>query len=274
MQQVSFTPPRARAAGPTTPCAKGLVVGTGPSPSTTAGAKVCRHLTPGAARCENATHSCGGDPTSPSVGGGAAPHGCASLEPEDPRPRFAPLPRHEQDAAPPRRQSRRSALCNGAPIISFAGINARASRVCIHSIHTSSLLATSSASATASIQPQSAFTWSIAPARTAPSPPSIAPVRERTLGTDPLLRRAKQQQVAGGQSDYHLRRFNRDLNDKASATGEGGDEWATSAAYKHGMRGAGIGREEERVRHVIPAVARGSSWPWLGRRRSRRTRRW
>ncbi|KAL9931353.1 hypothetical protein V8E36_009750 [Tilletia maclaganii] len=68
---------------------------------------------------------------------------------------------------------------------------------------------------------------------------------------DPLLQRAKQRQIASRQNDYHLRRFNRNLDDEAPATGEDGGEQDASAAYKHAMRRAEIEREEERVQRIL-----------------------
>ncbi|PWY99800.1 putative splicing factor 3b subunit 1 [Testicularia cyperi] len=74
---------------------------------------------------------------------------------------------------------------------------------------------------------------------------------------DPLQGRAESRQIAARQSDYHLRRFNRDLGeDKAhdpfaetgAANGQGEEE-----TYKDRMRRAEIEREEERVRRIIEA---------------------
>ncbi|KAN0064703.1 U2 snRNP component prp10 [Thecaphora frezii] len=75
---------------------------------------------------------------------------------------------------------------------------------------------------------------------------------------DPLKDRAVSRQIAARQSDYHLRRFNRDLNqdavsdpfapDAAGSEGEGG--------YKEAMRRAELEREEERVRRIIEAKER------------------
>ncbi|PWN46416.1 ARM repeat-containing protein [Ceraceosorus guamensis] len=65
---------------------------------------------------------------------------------------------------------------------------------------------------------------------------------------DPIQDAAKQRQIASRQSDYQLRRFNRDLesekgSDALAGEGEGG--------YKEAMRRAEIEREEERVRKII-----------------------
>ncbi|KAK0544196.1 U2 snRNP component prp10 [Tilletia horrida] len=66
--------------------------------------------------------------------------------------------------------------------------------------------------------------------------------------SDPLLARAKQRTIASRQNDYHLRRFNRNLDDDVAP--EGGEEDEASA-YKHAMRRAELEREEERVRKII-----------------------
>ncbi|KAK0559033.1 U2 snRNP component prp10, partial [Tilletia horrida] len=70
--------------------------------------------------------------------------------------------------------------------------------------------------------------------------------------SDPLLARAKQRTIASRQNDYHLRRFNRSLDDEPSADGSGAEgEGDAANAYKHAMRRAELEREEERVRKII-----------------------
>ncbi|EPQ29470.1 uncharacterized protein PFL1_03225 [Pseudozyma flocculosa PF-1] len=69
---------------------------------------------------------------------------------------------------------------------------------------------------------------------------------------DPLQGRAESRQTAARQSDYHLRRFNRDVNEEAASdpfAKDGGGE----GGYKEAMRRAELEREEERVRRIIEA---------------------
>jgi splicing factor 3B subunit 1 len=69
---------------------------------------------------------------------------------------------------------------------------------------------------------------------------------------DPLQDRSKAKQIAARQSDYHLRRFNRDAGPEKGAdafSGEDGGE----GGYKEAMRRAEIEREEERVQRLIEA---------------------
>lgn len=68
---------------------------------------------------------------------------------------------------------------------------------------------------------------------------------------DPLADRVAQRQIAARQSDYHNRRFQRDLGpesrrDPFSADGSQGDE-----GYRDAMRRANLEREEQRVRRII-----------------------
>ncbi|PWN97318.1 ARM repeat-containing protein [Tilletiopsis washingtonensis] len=70
---------------------------------------------------------------------------------------------------------------------------------------------------------------------------------------DPMEDRSKQRQIAARQSDYHLRRFERDAgpekgSDAIAGEGEGG--------YKEAMRRAEVEREEDRVKRIIEAKER------------------
>ena len=73
---------------------------------------------------------------------------------------------------------------------------------------------------------------------------------------DPLQGRAESRQIAARESDYHLRRFNRDLGSDtvsdpfAQSQGEGTEG---QGGYKEAMRRAEVEREEERVRRIIEA---------------------
>ncbi|KAE8242501.1 hypothetical protein A4X13_0g7129 [Tilletia indica] len=67
---------------------------------------------------------------------------------------------------------------------------------------------------------------------------------------DPLQQRANERTIAARQNDYHLRRFNRNLDDEAPTAAEDGSEDPANA-YKHAMRRAELEREEERVRKII-----------------------
>lgn len=70
---------------------------------------------------------------------------------------------------------------------------------------------------------------------------------------DPLQDRAKARQIASRESEYHLKRFNRDVGpDKAVDAFEGGEGAEEGeGSYKQAMRRAEIEREEERVRRLI-----------------------
>ncbi|CAO1613555.1 unnamed protein product [Parajaminaea phylloscopi] len=64
---------------------------------------------------------------------------------------------------------------------------------------------------------------------------------------DPLEERARSRQIASRQTDYQLRRFNRDAGPEQGADGEEGGN------YKEAMRRAELEREEDRVRRLIEA---------------------
>lgn len=71
---------------------------------------------------------------------------------------------------------------------------------------------------------------------------------------DPMEDRAKGRQIANRQSDYHLRRFNRDAGpDRADPFAEGKEGEEGEGSYKQAMRQAELEREEERVRRLIEA---------------------
>ncbi|EST08416.1 Splicing factor 3B subunit 1 [Kalmanozyma brasiliensis GHG001] len=73
---------------------------------------------------------------------------------------------------------------------------------------------------------------------------------------DPLKARSESRQVAARQSDYHLRRFNRELGDgkAVDAFAENGQtKGDEEESYKDRMRRAELEREEERVRRLIDA---------------------
>lgn len=74
---------------------------------------------------------------------------------------------------------------------------------------------------------------------------------------DPLAGRINARQIANRQSDYHNRRFNRDMGPDRSvdAFGDGNDD-QEAGGYKEAMRRAEVEREEERVRKVIEAKER------------------
>ncbi|CAD6961040.1 unnamed protein product [Tilletia controversa] len=90
---------------------------------------------------------------------------------------------------------------------------------------------------------------------------------------DPLAQRANERTIAARQNDYHLRRFNRSLDDDPAAagapgpgaTGEDGSSDDPASAYKHAMRRAEVEREEDRVRKILEqrqreaAIATGES---------------
>lgn len=69
---------------------------------------------------------------------------------------------------------------------------------------------------------------------------------------DPLEERSRSRQIAARQSDYHLRRFNRDLVPEKGSDAFGEDA-ESSGGYKEAMRRAELEREEERVRRLIEA---------------------
>ncbi|CCF49700.1 hypothetical protein NDA11_005727 [Ustilago hordei] len=73
---------------------------------------------------------------------------------------------------------------------------------------------------------------------------------------DPLKARAESRQIAARQSDYHLRRFNRELVDGKAVdpfAENGQADGAEEESYKDRMRRAELEREEERVRRLIEA---------------------
>ena len=73
---------------------------------------------------------------------------------------------------------------------------------------------------------------------------------------DPLKARAESRQIAARQSDYHLRRFNRELGDEKAVDAFAEDGQASAdeqESYKDRMRRAELEREEERVRRLIEA---------------------
>ncbi|KAJ9478959.1 U2 snRNP component HSH155 [Pseudozyma hubeiensis] len=73
---------------------------------------------------------------------------------------------------------------------------------------------------------------------------------------DPLKARAESRQIAARQSDYHLRRFNRDISDGNAVDAfaqDGQAEGDDQESYKDRMRRAELEREEERVRRLIQA---------------------
>ncbi|PWN54183.1 putative splicing factor 3b subunit 1 [Violaceomyces palustris] len=72
---------------------------------------------------------------------------------------------------------------------------------------------------------------------------------------DPLAERAKSRQIASRQSDYHLRRFDRDVGSGkvVDPFAQGADGAQGEVGYKEAMRRAEIEREEERVRRLIEA---------------------
>ncbi|PKI83614.1 U2 snRNP component prp10 [Malassezia vespertilionis] len=79
---------------------------------------------------------------------------------------------------------------------------------------------------------------------------------------DPLAERAASHQIASRQSDYHKRRFQRDLGAEAQRdpfSGRGGEE----EGYRDAMRRTNIEREEDRVRRLVQdkekAVERGEA---------------
>lgn len=73
---------------------------------------------------------------------------------------------------------------------------------------------------------------------------------------DPLKARAESRQIAARQSDYHLRRFNREFVDGKAVdpfAENGQADGAEEESYKDRMRRAELEREEERVRRLIEA---------------------
>lgn len=74
---------------------------------------------------------------------------------------------------------------------------------------------------------------------------------------DPLSDRSKSRQIANRQSDYHLRRFNRDIGPESTTDAFSGEtNEGEEGGYKEAMRRAEIEREEERVRRLIETKER------------------
>lgn len=72
---------------------------------------------------------------------------------------------------------------------------------------------------------------------------------------DPLQDRSKARQIASRQSDYHLRRFNRDAGPEKGADAFSGEDDG-QGGYKEAMKRAELEREEERIQRLIEAKAR------------------